>query len=305
MTEKLPKAIFGNPKNPLKIGNLEIPCYVLEDKRRVLVQTGMIKSLGMSPGTGSRSIESGDRLAKFIAGKAINPFISNELQEMITNPIKFRTTSGQIAHGYEATILADICDAVLEARTQGVLQKQQAHIAKQCEILMRGFAQVGIIALVDEVTGYQEVRDREVLQAILDKYIRDEWAKWTKRFPDDFYKELFRLRNIPYPGHSMKRPQYIGHWTNDIVYSRLAPGIKKALREKNPRQSSGHRKRKHHQYLTEDLGVPKLQEHLSNIIFLMKGCTTWGDFIRRLNRASTRYGDTIPLDFEMEENSSS
>lgn len=301
MTEKLPKAIFGDPKNPLKIGNLEIPCYVLEDKRRVLVQTGMIKSLGMSPGTGSRSIESGDRLAKFVAGKAINPFISNELQEMITNPIKFRTTGGQIAHGYEASILNDICDAVLEARAQGSLQKQQAHIAQQCEILMRGFAQVGIIALVDEVTGYQKVRDREALQAILDKYIRDEWARWTKRFPDEFYEEMFRLKRIPYPPISMQKPKYVGHWTNDIVYKRLAPGVLKALREKNPRLPTGQRKYKHHQYLTDDLGIPELQTHLSNIIFLMRSCTSWDDFKRRLERTSPKYGDTISLDFEIEE----
>lgn len=301
MTEKLPKAIFGNPKNPLIIGDLKIPCYVLEDKRRVLVQTGMIKSLGMSPGTGSRSIESGDRLAKFIGGKAIKPFIPNKITEMIISPIKFTMPTGGIAYGYEATILADICDAVLEARAQGVLQKQQAHIAKQCEILMRGFAQVGIIALVDEVTGYQKVRDREVLQAILDKYIRDEWAKWTKRFPDEFYKQMFKLKNIPYPPHSIKKPKYIGHWTNDVIYKRLAPGVLKTLKEKNPRQPSGYRKRKFHQYLTEDLGIPELQKHLSNVIFLMKGCTSWNDFKRRLERASPKYGDTIPLDFEIEE----
>jgi hypothetical protein len=300
MSEKLLKAIYGAPDRPLKIGNLEIPCYVLEDKKRVLVQTGLIKALGMSPGTGSRSIAGGDRLAKFVGGKAIKPFIPNKITEMINNPIKFKMPIGGIAYGYEATILADICDAVLEARKQGFLQKQQLHIAAQSEILMRGFAQVGIIALVDEATGYQVVRDREILQAILDKYIRDEWAKWTKRFPDEFYKEMFRLRNISYPPISMHRPKYVGHWTNDIVYTRLAPGVLKALREKNPRQPSGERKRKHHQYLTEDLGIPELQTHLSNIIFLMKGCTSWDDFKRRLNRASPKYGDTIPLGFDDE-----
>jgi len=34
--------------------------------------------------------------------------------------------------------------------------RQQKHIAAQAEIIMRGLATVGIIALVDEATGYQD-----------------------------------------------------------------------------------------------------------------------------------------------------
>jgi hypothetical protein len=74
----------------------------------------------------------------------------NDLTARIRKPIKFVPPGGgPVAHGYEATILADICDAVLS----NVLQRQQEHIADQCEILLRGFARIGIIALVDEATG--------------------------------------------------------------------------------------------------------------------------------------------------------
>ena len=163
---------------------------------------------------------------------------------------------------------------------------------------MRGLAHVGIIALVDEATGYQEVRDRLALQAILDKYLTDEWAKWTRTFPVEYYKELFRLHDIEYPGNKMQRPSYVGHWTNDIIYSRLAPGVLKTLKEKNPTLPSGHRARKHHQYFTRDYGHPKLTEHLSNIIFLMKTCISWKEFKQRLDRVATKYGDTIPLDLK-------
>ena len=155
---------------------------------------------------------------------------------------------------------------------------------------------MGVIALVDEATGYQEVRDRLALQAILDKYITDEWAKWTKTFPDEFYHQLFSLHNIDYPGTNMKRPSYVGHWTNDVVYSRLAPGVLSELRNRNPRLPSGARARKHFQYLTKDIGHPALKEHLMNVIFLMRSCSTWDDFKRRLNRASPKYGETIDLD---------
>ncbi len=144
--ETLPRATYGSLDRPLKIGNLEIPCYVLDNGKRVLVHKGMLAALDMKIGTAGRG--TGDRLNKFLSTKSIKPFADKYLHEMIIKPIKFRISAG-IAHGYEATILADICDAVLEARKEGKLNYQQEHIAKQCEILVRGFARVGIIALVD------------------------------------------------------------------------------------------------------------------------------------------------------------
>src|SRR6185436_13658606 len=107
--------------------------------------------------------------------------------------------------------------------------------------------------------------------------ITDEWAKWTRRFPDEFYRHLFRLKSMSYPpGKGHAKPSFVGHWTNDVVYSRLAPGILKKLRDLNPRQGKGNsRARKHHQHLTEDIGVPELEQHLSNVIFLMRTCTSW------------------------------
>lgn len=297
--EKITRAEFGSVDHPLEIGGLKIQAYVLEDGTRVLAQGQMIQALGMSSGGAGR--QGGDRLAKFAGGERLKPFVEGLLLERIEKPILFIPPQGGRAYGYEATILADLCEAVLAARDARVLQPQQMHIAKQCEILVRGFARVGIIALVDEVTGYQEVRDRLALQAILERYLTDEWAKWTKTFPDEYYQELFRLRGVPYPPpgkHKNWRPSYVGHWTNDIVYDRLAPGVKKELKKLNPRTESGRRKRKHFQYLTQDYGTPALRQHLSNVIFLMKGCRDWADFKRRLEAAAPRQGDTLPLPYD-------
>jgi len=125
-------------------------------------------------------------------------FISNDLRSVTATPTKFITPGGKVAHGYEAEFLAKLCFAVMDAERAGVLQDQQKHIAKQCRILIEGFSIVGINALVDEATGYQEVRDKTALQKILALYIKDEWAKWTRRFPHDFYKNLFRLKNVSF-----------------------------------------------------------------------------------------------------------
>lgn len=280
------EATHGSPDHPLRIGDLEIPCYVLADKRRVLVQGGMMAALDISQGTAGRG--GGDRLAKFVSTKSLNPFIDNTLYDVITDPIRFRTTGGSTAYGYEATVLADLCDAVLAARKAGKLNYQQEHIAEQCEILVRGFARVGIIALVDEATGYQDDRTRDALAKILEAFVAKEIQKWVRTFQADFYKELFRLRGIPYTG-SVKKPAYVGHLTNDLVYSRLAPGVLKELRAMNPTNSKGRRKTTHHQWLTRDVGHPKLQQHLASVTALMRASDGWDQFKKLINRALPVY----------------
>lgn len=298
MADQVVQAEHGSVDHPLRISDMEIPCYVLADERRVLAQGGMISSLGMSWGSSGKP--GPDRLAKFTAGKGITPFISAELQDRTTNPIKFRAPNGKIAYGYEATVLADLCDAVLEARAAGKLQAQQEHIAKRCEILVRGFARVGIIALVDEATGFQEVRARRALETILENFIADELLKWAKRFPDEFYREMARLRGLRYSEIATKRPAYIGRLTNDLVYDRLAPGVLRELKRKNPKDDRGRRKYKHHQWLTEDVGNPRLREHLAAVIALMRASSNWRNFYSLLQRAFPKYGEHPKLALEYE-----
>ena len=107
-----------------------------------------------------------------------------------------------------------------------------------------------MIALVDEATGYQETRDRKALQSILDKYLCKELAAWSETFPDEFYKELFRLRGWQCRGMKINRPSVVGRYTNDIIYERLAPGILDELIERNPEDEKGQPKHRHHQWLT-------------------------------------------------------
>ena len=300
-TSPIKQAIYGSPDHPLRIGDLEIPCYVLEDGKRMLHQRGMVSALGM--GRGGSSEGGGDRLAKFTAQDRLKEFVSKQLLELTGEPIKFRTPRGHIAYGYEATVLADICEAVLAAREAGLLQKQQEHIADRCEILMRGFARVGIIALVDEATGYQEVRAREALEEILRNFISAELLKWVKTFPDEFYRHMFRLRNWQYYQFSVKRPSVAGRITNDIIYERLAPGVLDELRRITPKDVKGRRKHRYHQRLTSDIGHPALREHIASVITLMKVSNSWRRFYAMLNRALPRWGSTLPmvLDFKEEE----
>jgi hypothetical protein len=294
----VPQATHGSPDSPLRIGDLMIPAYVLSDGRRVLAQVGMLDALGMTRGGSSRG---GDRIAKFAGQDRLKPFVSKALSSETFGPIEFKTPQGNRALGYEATILADICDAVLEARKQEALTKRYERIAAQCEILVRGFARVGIIALVDEATGYQETRAKDALAKILEAFIAKELRGWISTFPADYYKEMFRLRGWHFPdlpADQKKRPILVGKITNDVIYDRLAPGVREELHRLTPRNEKGRLKHKLFQRLTKETGHPKLKEHLASVTTLMRAADTWPQFISMLNRSLPRYGDTPYLPFE-------
>ncbi|MBB5443679.1 MULTISPECIES: P63C domain-containing protein [unclassified Paraburkholderia] len=291
--KELPKATHGSADHPLRIGDVEIPCYVLEDGTRVLSQRGLIAGLGMGSGA--------DRLPSFFSGKAVSPYTNKQLTAAIRNPIRFVAPHGGVpVNGYPATILADICESVLSARSAGVLQPQQMHIAEQCEILVRGFARVGIIALVDEATGYQKDRARDALAKILEAFVAKELQPYVRKFPAEFYEEMFRLRGLPFEPDSVKRPPYFGHLTNDIVYRRLAPGVWKELKAKVKKNAEGRPKHQLHRLLTPDVGDPRLRELITKVVTVMQLSNKWRDFKDKLDRIAPAYDETLQLPFELE-----
>jgi len=289
-----PRATHGSSDRPLKIGDVEIPCYVLEDGTRVLSQRGLLKGLGMAKG----SVQGGgDQLTALADSKAIKPFETNDLSVVLKSPIKFKPPhGGRLAYGYPATVLADICEAVLASRTAGELPPRLQSLAVQCEVLVRGFARVGIIALVDEATGYQKDRAKDALAKILEAFVAKELQPYVKTFPAEYYEELFRLYKLPYPpeGNKSWRPSFIGNVTNEVVYSRLAPDL---LPELKRTASKAERKAKLHQWLTAELGHPKLREHLASLVAILKLSDSPADFKEKVNRIHPRFGETVPMDF--------
>jgi hypothetical protein len=152
--------------------------------------------------------------------------------------------------------------------------------------LVRGFATIGIIALIDEATGYQYDRNRDELQVILKAYISEELLKWQKRFPDSFYIEMFRLRGWDYNIKNIKkRPGVIGIWTNNLIYDRLPTGVLAELKRRTPKDEKGHRKHRYHQLLTEDVGNPHLSNQITAVVTLMRASSNWRSFERLFARA--------------------
>jgi P63C domain-containing protein len=304
IAQKAAAARWGMPKatheGSIPLAKKEIPCAVLEDGTRLLTLGGFLSALGRASSPKGGQGGGNDELIPFVAANNLKPFIPNDLLDT-TKAIRFRTMHGSLAWGYKAELLPRICEVYLDARDARALHPSQEKIATAAEIIIRGLARVGIVALIDEATGYQEVRDRMALAKILEKYLLSEgYRRWEKMFQLDYYREMFRLKGWQFSPTSNARPGIIGKLTNNLVYDRLQPGILKRLNELNQKNESGNRKRRHHQYFTGDVGLPELREHLSNVIVLMKVSTSWGQFMDMLDKAKPRLGDTLklPLDFE-------
>ena len=287
----------------LKIGNLELPCAVLQDGTRVISQGGVAVAFG--PVTGGwqsrKAAEHSGDLPPFLVASSLKDFISNELRTLVSSPKKYRDPrGGPIRIGLDATLLPKVCEVWLRARDAKTLTKIQLPVAERADLLIRGLAHTGIIALVDEATGFQRDRAKDALAQILEAFIAKELQPWVSTFQADYYEELFRLRGLKYPTDSVRRPQYFGILTNDIVYKRLAPGVLAELKKAVERNEEGRPKHKYFQRLTGNLGYPKLLEHLGAVMAIMKLSTDYGDFVQKLDRIKPRYGQTLllPLDYD-------
>lgn len=287
MTKNTSNKRVATHQGELVIGDKKLSCAVLNDHTRVITMSAVFKAFGR---TTRSKINVGNRvinMPSFLDAQNLQRFVSTELNEVI-KPIFFTTLSGKEMTGYDATIIPLVCDVYLAARTEDALTKKQKHLAVSAEMIVRSLSKLGITALVDEATGYQNVRENDALQKLLDKYLNDYARKWAKTFPEPFWEKLLKIKGYSsYIG--LPRPSFVGHWVNDVVYNRLAPGITKKLKEINPRTEKGYRKSKHHQHLTEEHGLPELKDHISKVMVLMDAAANKTEFDRLLNRSLPAY----------------
>lgn len=283
-------------RGELDLAGIKIPCYVLEDGVRVLSGRKMQEALKMVDESGQKS--SGHRMAVFLSRKSLTPFISKYLQMGTLDPIVCYDGNQKI-NGYRAEALADICDIFLEARKHIELSTRQKIIADQCEILMRAFARVGIIALVDEATGYQNEREHFELQKILSAYISDEVLKWQLTFTDDFYREIYRLWGLPFiPKYIRQKPSFIGKLTRKYIYEELPKGVVDKIREKVGKTEKGNWKYKWHQTLTPEIGREHLKKQIIEVTTLMSISKSKEQFDALFQQ---KYNKVVQLELEFNE----
>lgn len=282
----------------LNIGDIELNCAVLNDGTRVITKSAVFKAFGRTKRGRIKGEIRVPNMPAFIDANNLQPFVGEDLKGVL-NQIDYIDKNGGEASGYNASILPLMCKMYLDARQAKALKTQQQSLARASEILLLGLSRIGIIALVDEATGYQHEREQDELQKILKAYISEELLKWQKTFPDTYYKEIFRLNGWNYTVQDIrKRPGVVGKWTNKIIYEQLPKGVLAELKKKTPKSPAGNYTARFFQSLTPDTGNPHLSAQLNQIIAIMRISDNWQQFIYNFNKMVDRKNGVMELKFE-------
>lgn len=285
----------------LTLGGVEVDCYVTEDGERLIAGRGVQKILKLVdeelPQSGQKP---GSRLTRLLNNKAIRPLIYKDKTQDHFDPKK-RRFQGRVIAGFNAEMLVDICEGMLDARAQGILKTpRQAIIANQAELILRGLAKTGIVALIDEATGFQQLRPVDGLRNYFDQVLRKDLAAWSKRFPDEFYENIYKLRGWEWPGMGKNRYSVVGTYTNDLVYGRILPGLNDELEKRNPKNDKGNREHKHHQLLNDDAGDKLFSAQMFTILALQRACLNksgnkWNHFMSMMDDVLPKKNVTISM----------
>jgi P63C domain len=265
----------------MMVGSLDLDCYVLADGRRLFHKRGMAKALGMKSG-------GGNVFMRAVRRKGLGSEIDQKLIEKIENPIVFKPLNLDLGHGYDADVLVDVCKAIIRAADSDKLTSSQDGLVAQARILLQAFAKVGVTALIDEATGYQQVRDPNALRLLVQQYIEAEKREWEKQFPNEYYDELNRIygsKRLTTTGSGaviQNRPQHFANFTRAHVYHLLENGaVLEELDRINPKiDKKGTRRARFHQHLTLGYGIEKLKRQVSEVMTLMKVSDTVAQFKR-------------------------
>jgi len=262
--EKLPATtpkVWG--KGPVRIYDVELDCYILEDGTAVLNKGKMMSAIGRAWKGKSRT----DR-PNFIGAMNLQKYIGPELESRL-NGIEFQDGSRLIS-GYHADILPLVCNVYLDARQAGDLTESQKPVAQKCELLIRSFARVGIVALIYEQLGFERYKNPDALRLLIESYLAEDVRKYSPEFPDDLYMELDRIYGNERTT-SRNRPLYYANFTRKYIYDPVEKGlVLKKLDERNPTNEKGRRKHKHHSLLSEEKGLKALRAMIWQVVGALK-----------------------------------
>lgn len=274
----LPRPIVD--ESELIIGDTILKCSVLNDGRRILKDTSLFSALdrtrkgetrieGFPPIIGSKNLA--------CLFKELYP---NEID--IISPFEVAQLNGTIGKWYNAEALPILCDLYMEAESRNEISSNQKHVLAKAKILLRSLAKVGITALVDEATNYQDSRGKDELQILLAKFISEELQAYSKEFPKEYFENLFRIYGIPYDPTSNKRPLYFSRFNIRYVYELFPPNVWEKLDEINPpiwNIDNTRKRRKYHIYRhLNESGIQHLRTHLNKLIPVMKLSSDIDDF---------------------------
>ena len=255
-TRAIPKAKW---LGALTIGEAELPVFVLDNGLRVVSRTGATGILTDKKGGGNlESYLRVEALARYIPPDLPGLLVEFQLEEVVNKTVQ----------GFSAETFIEICRAYVRALSDGALDTdRQREIAIKASMFLASCAKVGLIALIDEATGYQYDRAADALRVKLKAFLAEEMRDWEKTFPDDLWVEFGRLTN--WKGTVTHRPKYWGHLVTELVYTYLDADVCRWLKENKPQPQKG---RNWHQWLSDQYGLRKLVQHIYTLIGVAKTC---------------------------------
>ena len=256
--EVLPPSPFAKHKGNMILGGTPVEVYVLDTGDRVISTRGAVKAM-----TG----QDAGNLVEYLSISGLKGYVDSDLvlgetRDFFIPGTQFRGR-GITAEQFEAIITGYV-----RALSAGALKTdRQREIATSCAILSTAFLKLGIVALIDEATGYQYERAADALQVKIKAYVADELRSWEPTFPDELWEQFGRLTNWKGPLHS--RPKWWGHLVNELIYQAMDPDVAKYLKENKPKPFHG---QNYHQWLTQDVGLKALIPHIYKIIGMAEKC---------------------------------
>jgi hypothetical protein len=297
--KSIPTVLLGGK---LILGGVEVDCYVTDDGDRLIAGRGMQEVLRLVDEFPESGQKPGSRMTRLLNNKNLKPLIykGKSPDHFLAKKRRFQ---GRLIAGFNAEMLVDVCEGMLEARTQGALKTaRQAVVAAQCEMILRGLAKTGIVALIDEATGYQNLRPADGLRNYFDMILRRDLVAWFKRFPDEYYENIYKLKGWPWSGMAKNRYSVVAHYTNDLMYERMLPGLKNEFDLRNPKNAKGNRRQKNHSLLNDDAGDKLFSQQMFTVLALQRACLNkdgnkWAHFISLMDDILPRRESTMPLPF--------
>lgn len=273
----------------LLIGDVEVDVYRLTDGRRVISKRAMATVLGLKS-------EGGNAFMRTLSRSGIRSGFPPDLLHRLENPISFKPLAGDLADGFLAEDLIDVCNALISVFQSGSLHPSQFFLARQAEIIVRASAKTGIAKLVDEAVGYVSDRKDEY-RRLFQEFIRREARQWEKEFPPKFFDMLYRLYGLKRQNpDSTRHPQFFGHFIRRFIYHPLANSngaILEFLEEKNPVvYVKGGRKHKFFQWLDDEVGIFAFRQHLWQTIGIAEAAKNRVQFETGFYRA---FPEAVPM----------
>lgn len=272
------ETLYQDRKGMLQLGGYGIPCYVLNNKERVVSRREFLSFLGIT--TKNNPVQSLKKSLSFVENKISSSH--KNLIEQLSNPIIFKNEKNILTYGYKGILIVDYCSAIMELVRNGFI-RATTRKAIAANVLISSLAKIGIIALIDEATGFQKERNPDALRILISQYIEESMRPWLKTFPDEFFFQLDRLyKNKKTTPQS--RPMYYGKFINKYIYDPIEHGYVKMELDKKNITSEGKRKARFHQWLT-NFGKGQLQIQLGRIIGKMEDCLDIDAFKRKIQHS--------------------